>query len=100
MFNRQLKANIEKLDLQIGKLMDELIQETDAVKRKEITNEIESLKGIRCDLADSKVNDAIKKEIISGLISIGGMILVLKHEKTDVITTKAMSLATKLFRGV
>lgn len=99
MFNKQLKQNIIALDLQIDELMKKLIAAKDEEGRKVIFSEIEQLSELRCKLANSKVSESYTKEVLAGLISVSGMILVLKHEKADVITTKAFSMAQKLFRG-
>lgn len=95
---KQLQENIKALDVEIGVLTQELIN-ADGHEYNEISLKIEKLTEIRAKMVDSKVADSYSKEIISGVIGIAGMVLVLKHEKADIITTKAFSMATKLFRG-
>lgn len=99
-FNKQLKANINELDVKIGELTKELESAEDSVEYHVIAEKIDALTKVRCQLTESKVSESYSKEIISGLIGVGAMVLVLKHEKTDIITTKAFSMATKLFKGV
>lgn len=97
--NKQLKQNIENFDLYICNLMSELLIEEDEDKLELIQKKIDKATELRCKLSESKVADSYTKEIITGAIGIGSMILVLKHEKADIITTKAFSMATKMFRG-
>ena len=97
--NKQLKKNIKALDLEIEKLHAQLADADDNAEYGDIIERIEQLTDLRCKLSESKVLSSHSKEIISGLIGIAGMVLVLKHEQTEVITTKAFSMATKMFRG-
>ncbi len=99
MANKRLKANIEALDNHISKLMVELTTAVEAEDISELEARIEKATELRCKLTESKVSDSYSREIVSGLVSLTGMVLVLKHEKAEVITTKAFSMATKLFRG-
>lgn len=95
---KQLHKNINAIDVEIGVLSEELIDSKDNTYDA-ITAKIDKLAEIRSKLIESKVNDSYSKEIVSGVIGILGMVLVLKHEKTDIITSKAYAMATKLFRG-
>lgn len=99
MFNKQLKQNIKLVDEHINALMVKLIEEEDDSEIANIQKKIDDLTEVRNKLSSDKVNESYSKEIVAGLISIGGIVLVLKHEKADIITTKAFSMATKLFRG-
>lgn len=99
MFNKQLKANIKKLDEGIAVLIDKIQEEENEAAVMVLKIRLDELVKMRCELATSKANDSYSKEIVSGLVSVVGMVLVLKHEKTDIITSKAFSMATKLFRG-
>ncbi len=94
----QLQENIDALDLEIGVLTKELI-DAEGDDYGVISSKIETLTEVRASLANDKVNGSYSKEIISGAVALAGLVLVLKHEKTDIITTKAFSMATKLFRG-
>lgn len=99
MKNKQIKANIKELDLLIGNLTLEVGQTTDEEETNYILERLEKLTTLRSQLNESLELGSYKKEVITGLIGIGSMILVLKYEKADVITSKAYSLATKMFRG-
>ena len=99
MFNKQLKRNIKMVDEHINKLIEELIQTDDKDKADEIQKNIDNATELRCKLSSNKVDESYSKEIVTGLIGIAGMVLVLQHEKADIITSKAFSMATKMFRG-
>lgn len=152
MFNKQLRQNIKKLDLQIGKLGEEIdglrkdtkyeikmrtlgdltelrsklakslkdgetsdslveldrqIEElTHIIARVESDEQysaklkkLEDLTKIRGQLAEVRSKESNAPAIISGVVGISAILLVLKHEKTDIITSKAMGIATGLFRG-
>lgn len=151
MFNKQLRKNIEAMDLQIGNLSEELhslkrdtkydvkiktltdlvevrskLTKNEDSSRNDTINELdkrieeitmvlgqleydeeysakvkrlEELTSIRCQLADAKVKESNAPAIISGVIGVSAVLLVLHHEKTDIITSKAFSMATKMFRG-
>lgn len=99
MSKKQLIANIEAIDLQIGKLIDELGGLEGTEEHKTIVQEIDDLTKIRKELTESKVKDSNAPAIISGLVGISAILLVLNFEKTDVVTSKAYSMATRLLRG-
>lgn len=100
MFNKQLTKNIKALDEEINKLIIEMTESEDQDTKDRLETRIDELTDIRTKLSKDKVSESHAREIISGLVGIGGIILVLKHEKTEVITSKAFSMATKMFRGV
>jgi hypothetical protein len=60
---------------------------------------LEDLTKIRCQLAEAKVKESNAPAIISGVVGISAIVLVLRYEKAEVITSKAFSMATKMFRG-
>ena len=99
MFRRQVTINIKDLDLQIGKLNQELILEEDDDKYNTIIEKIESLTELRCKLSESRVNGSLKPVVVSGLLGIASVVIVLKYEEADVITSKAFNMATSMFRG-
>lgn len=99
MFNKQLKVNIKELDKEIGTIVCSM-NETDDVESLQVMIEtLGKLTELRDKLSSNKVNESYAKEIISGAIAIGGLLIVLKHEESNIITSKAFSMATKLFRG-
>lgn len=99
MFNKQLKENIKKVDKEIGRLMDEWINETNPMIKQERKEQIDKLTEVRVKLSECKVSEAIVKEVLSGVVGIGSLLVVLKHEKYDVITSKAFGMIGKAFRG-
>ncbi len=99
MFNIQLKRNIKELDKQIGELMKQLAIEKDEAKYEEIFTKVDDLTKVRKQLSENKVNESNAKEILLGAINLGLTLVVLKHERTEVITSKAFGAVTKLFRG-
>lgn len=60
---------------------------------------LEELTKTRCQLEESKVKDSVKPIVTSGLLSIASVVVILKYEKTEVITSKAFGIATSMFRG-
>lgn len=100
MFNRQLKRNIKLIDEEIGEITLGLTQTDDEAEMKVMVNRIQELTDIRNILSSNKVNESYAKEIISGSLALVGIGVVLAYEKEDIIkSTKAFSMATKLFRG-
>lgn len=99
MANKQLVKNIEELDVYINKLMNELMVLVDPTEIEEVEMRLKHATEIRNRLSENKVRESYTKEIISGAIGLTGMVLVLKHERAEVITSKAFSMATKMFRG-
>lgn len=99
MFNKQLKSNIKEIDVEINKLIVEMKDIEDEDERNAIETRIDKLSIIRQKMSEDLVNESYSKEILAGAVSLGAIVLVLKHEKSEIITTKAFSMATKLFRG-
>ena len=100
MFNKQLNANIKEIDMKISKLMVELDSVVQDDEYEMILMKIDDLAKLRDKLSANKVNEGYSKEIVSGVIGLAAITIVLKHEKADIITSKAFGIATKLFRGV
>jgi hypothetical protein len=50
-------------------------------------------------LSEAKVNESNMPAVIGLVGSLSAILLVLKHEEANVITSKAFSIATKMFRG-
>lgn len=89
---------IVELDRQIEELLAIISRvETDEVYVSKL-KKLEDLTKVRAQLADVRSKESHTSVIISGAVSIAATLLVLKHEKTDVITSKAYSIATSLFR--
>lgn len=92
MFKKQLNKNIAELDNQIAKLGEELRDETVPVKRKGLISEMKELIELRDMMSENKVNESLTKEIIGGVLSVGSLVLVLRYEKAEIITSKAFSM--------
>lgn len=100
MFKKQLTKNIKDLDLKISKLTNELEElEGDENNYDSKMNKLEKLIELRCKLSESKVNNSVKPLIVSGLFGLTSVVVVLKYEQTEVITSKAFNMATSMFRG-
>lgn len=67
-------------------LLDEKIRTAIATNKFE---EAEKLVGIRYELIQSKKKDWPIKELVQLFGSVGGLLLVLKYEELDIITSKA-----------
>lgn len=100
MFNKQLKTNIRKIDERIEVLIEQLdALEDNSGDEELLTSEINELTKIRKTLSENKVSESYLKEVIQLVGGFGAIALVLKYEKTEIITSKAFGLATSLFRG-
>lgn len=152
MLNIQLRKNIRALDLEIGKLNEEIkalqkdnkyevkmkrlndfvelrgkLEKTQGSKPsqaielldKEINEltavlskmqidldfdskmkKLDELTRVRTQLSEAKTNESHTSAIITGAVGLAAILLVLKYEETDIITSKAFSIATKMFRGI
>jgi predicted RNase H-like nuclease (RuvC/YqgF family) len=88
----ELDRQIEELAKLIGNL------ESDEVYSAKI-HKLEELTKVRCQLAEAKSKESKAPVIISGMFGLSAIGLVLYYEKTEIITSKAFSIATKMFRG-
>jgi predicted RNase H-like nuclease (RuvC/YqgF family) len=90
---------IVELDRQIEELTKFIENlESDEVYSAKM-EKLEELTSVRCQLAEAKVKESNAPAIISGVVGISAILLVLNYEKKDIITSKAMSIATKMFGG-
>lgn len=97
-YNNESSDVIVELDRQIEELTIEVTIEARSGHQANI-KKLEELTKIRSQLAESKVNQSHAPALISGLFGISAVLLVLNYEKADIVTSKAFSLATGLFRG-
>lgn len=88
----ELDKQIEELTKMVAHLASDEVYTAKVKKLEDLTN-------IRCQLSEAKVSESNVPAIISGVVGITGILLVLKHEKAEIITSKAFSIATKMFRG-
>ena len=94
-----MKANIKSIDEEIGKLTEELVGAAGTDEYNKIVHRIDNLTTIRSKLVEGSGDKAIKEVLLSGTVTLASILLVLKYEKTDIITSKAFNMATKMFRG-
>lgn len=101
MFKKQITVNIEDLDSKIGVLTKELEEIEDEEEYEIAVSKIDSLVELRTKLAKSKADGrvSVKPVVISGLFGLASVLVVLKYEERDVITSKAFNMATSMFRG-
>jgi DNA repair exonuclease SbcCD ATPase subunit len=59
--------------------------------------QLDNLTKIRGQLMDSMVKNSSIPTIVSGLISISSILIILKYEEKDLITSKAFNIAMSLF---
>lgn len=107
MFNKQIRANIKKIDEMIDiQLKLSEVAEVGSDEHQACMKQIKELTELRTRLAESKVSERLFDKVklspdvlVSGAISVASILIILKYEEKDVITSKAFGLATKLFRG-
>lgn len=61
---------------------------------------LEELTKARCQLSEVKSKESNAPVVITGLVGLSAIALVLHYEKTEIVTSKAFSIATKMFRGM
>ena len=93
MKNKKLQR---KVNDKIGKLVDELSEEN--VDKSSTLNEIDVLSRSAERLDDDrKVTDVISIDtLIKSGVSIAGLLMILKYEQTDIITTKGLDFVKRL----
>lgn len=99
MFKKQVNVNIKDLDVRIGQLNEELLELEDSEEIEKTIKQIEQLTDIRCKLSESNKLGSIKPVVVSGLFGVASMVMVLKYEEKDIITSKAFGMVTNMFRG-
>lgn len=93
MKNKKLKLKVNE---KIGKLVDELDNET--ADKSETLNQIDILSKSSERLEDGrKVTDIVSVDtLIKSGVSIAGLLMILKYEQTDIITTKGLDFVKRL----
>lgn len=94
-----LKQHIKMVDDEINVLTIEVSKEKDVDNRDKLLNQLDRLVKIRGDLATGLAMGVNKKELINGAFNIGTLLMILRYERLEVISSKAFSLVTKRFRG-
>ena len=93
LFKKKEKTELQKqIDERISKLNN---TKDDAEKDKEAIDNLEKLTKVQQEIEPrfAKINPNV---IISGLVTLVGIGVTLKHEKLEVITSKAWSLIPKI----
>ena len=93
MKNKKLQR---KMNDKIGNLVDELSEEK--VDKASTLNEIDILSRSAERLDDGrKVTDIVSVDtLIKSGVSIAGLLMILKYEETDIITTKGLDFVKRL----
>jgi hypothetical protein len=99
MFNKQLKRNVKELDVRICKLYEGLDKATTDEERKQLLEQAKELADLRNKLSEVKTRESLLPVLIPGAVGLAAMFMVIRHEETNIITSKAMSIATKFIRG-
>lgn len=99
MFNKQLKRNIKELDVRIGKLYEELNKAESEDERKQIMEQVKELANLRSKLSTVKTREALAPILVPALVGITTMFMVIRHEETNIITSKALGIAQKFIKG-
>ena len=87
------------MDLKIAKLTEELEELGDFKKIEETMVKLERLTELRCKLSESSKLGSVKPAVVTGLFGVVSMVMVLKYEEKDIITSKAFNMVTSMFRG-
>lgn len=88
-----------ELDKQIEELTKMMVYLGRDEKYSDKLAKLEELTKIRCQLAESKVKASVKPAVVTGLFGMASMVVVLKYEQAEVITSKAFGMATSMFKG-
>lgn len=88
------KNDKNTLKVKMRLIDEEILNESDATKLAQLM-EVRKLlhEEIKKDSWHSSVDP---NTIVSGLVSITSILMILKYEQTDIITTKAMSIFNKM----
>lgn len=96
---KQIRNNIEELDVQIRDLLEVLGETTDNETRNSLMDDIRELSELRIQLENNLGENSNMEHWIMGGLSLTGVALVLHYEKLDLVTSKAFSMVTNMFRG-
>jgi predicted RNase H-like nuclease (RuvC/YqgF family) len=105
----ELRIKLTKVDdknkseavIELDKQIEELTKVIEHLERDDEylakVKKLEDLTKIRNQLSDSKVNESVTPQLISGALSVGAVLLVLNYEKTEIIRGQAFGVAMRLF---
>lgn len=100
MTNRKIAKHVIGIDSQIETLLGELENyDSYSDEYKSITENIQKLVTMRNDLKLNRIGDKVKiidlTTVVNGTVSILSLLMILNYEKTEIVTSKAMTVATK-----
>lgn len=96
MFNKNRK-NIKKIEAMMTGLIAKLDNpKLDPVERVETEGQLEVLIDYRTKMYDEPSQHPIWGAVVSGLFGLAGIVIILYYEKTDIITTKAFNIGTRM----
>lgn len=97
MFNNKVKQTVDGLDGQLETIVNKMaMTEPGTEAYASLTEQLKGLKDIRGDLKPAKLEKLKADTLVNGAVSIATVLLVLKYEKFDIVTSKAFGIATKL----
>ena len=101
MLNRNGRNHIAEVDKRISFLLEDLKEyDTTSEEYQTIIESIKTLTDVRDDLKNGSGDKWLKMSDIVALVSpafgLVGILMITNHEKTDIVTTKAASIAMRL----
>lgn len=101
MLNRNVRKHIAEVDKRISFLLEDLKEyDSSSGDYQSIVENIKKLTDVRDDLKNGNGEKWLKMADIIALISpafgLVGILMITKHEKTDIVTSKAASIAMRL----
>ena len=101
MLNRNVRNHIAEVDKRISFLLEDLKEyDSSSEDYKSIVENIKKLTDVRDDLKNGSGEKWLKMADVIALISpafgLVGILMITNHEKTDIVTSKAASIAMRL----
>ena len=101
MLNRNVRNHIAEVDKRISFLLEDLKEyDTTSEEYQTIIESIKKLTDVRDDLKNGSGEKWLKMSDIVALVTpavgLVGILMITKHEKTDIVTSKAVSIAMRL----
>ena len=100
MINRKRAEHIKAIDVRIEALLEDLSNyDIYSDEYESMADRLEQLVKVRNELKPVRASDKVKvidlTTIVNGAVSVLSLMMILEYEKTEVVTTKALSVATK-----
>ena len=101
MLNRNVRNHIAEVDKRISFLLEDLKEyDSSSADYQSIVENIKKLTDVRDDLKNGSGEKWLKMADVIALVSpafgLVGILMITKHEKTDIVTSKAASIAMRL----